>query len=329
MQMKFKDVIDKYLSDLKNEMSWNNYNLNDTELEVQEILKDHALLTLKRAYGSSYFDDIEDDIENLKNEIFINFPSLLQQLSVSRVINGRAVVPVDTLSEIITRREDFNKNVSGLGTLTVGTTTEQNTTSSATGSNTGIVEDTGTTTDVQGSSLSNTSISEIENSSNAEITGGRTTSVSYALPHQALQGITQGFPVDEEGNPILSDATVDNANAVFNTSNPMTTTDESSQTTTNSSESSLNNTTTNNLKTDSLNTSNESATGSMTLSNSGQDISDTTQDETGYNEVREQIDREATNAQYSYEINAFLQSSMTYNAYKTWVKEFSWIRGII
>lgn len=323
----FSELVNQNETALKSEMEWRNYGLNDTEMLAEEILKTHALRTLKRSYGKYYVDD--DILEELKEEIFINFPSLMQQLSISRVVTGLAVLPVDTLKEQITRNETTRRENSDSSTVTVGTSVNETSQVEGLTSGQSLTNDTGTVASNVTNDSNTSSSTSIDNSSNVEITGGKQVNLAYSLPNQAINGSTSNFPVDAEGTPDLSDATVNSATATHTTSNPLNNVESSEQSQNVITDASTDSLVTNNLSTTSSNSVNESNSATRTIANTGSDTSNNQGLETNEHNYSETIEREATNAQFSYEITNFLEASESHNAFRTWVNLFWWITPIL
>lgn len=310
----FKDLLTENAEAIKSYMRWDNYDLNDTELPVEDLLKDHALVVLMNSYGLFHVE--QDILEPLCADVFIYFPILMQQLAITRLIDALGVVKDDTNTEEITRTETLNSEVLQNSELVQGTGTTDSTVVDREQSTTGTVkvETDGTT--------SQESTTNIENASGVEETGNRNVTLSHEMPEQAISG-TGSFPTDDQGTPILSTAYVQNAGESFNTSNPINTSETSEQTISASNTVDNEQLTTNNV------TVADTGNTVRTISNSGSDSSESLTETDSTNTITETRTQTTTNKQYAYEIKAFLETADSLIAFKKWDDNFSWVVGII
>jgi hypothetical protein len=313
--MLFKDLITENADAIKSYMRWDNYDLNDTVIPVEELLKDHALVVLMNSYGLFHVE--QDILEPLCADVFIYFPILLQQLAITRLIDAYGVVKDDTNTEEVTRTETISSEVLQNSELTQGTQqTDANVLNTQT-------KTTGTVT-VE-NEVSNTQESEttIENSSGVESTGSRNVSLTHEMPEQAMTGGTGNFPTDPQGTPILTNAYVQNAAQNFTTANPINTSETSEQTV-NATNTAQNDTTTTNDVTVA-----DTGTTTRTVTNSGSDSSESLTETETTNTATETRTQTTTNKQYAYEIKAFLETADSLIAFKKWEDNFAWVVGII
>lgn len=311
----FKELVQENKTLIKSQMTWENYDLNEKVLPVVEDLKEHALMVLERNYGRY---QVEPEIlDELLVDVFVYFPPLMQELSISRLMDALTVPEDDTETETLTREEQTSAEVQQNSELTLGTKAEETTEQDTEQKTTGTVSVEGTTENTQSSTTT------IENTSGVAMTGNRSVSVTHNMPEQAITGGTGYFPVDTEGTPILTGAYVQSASENFNTHNPIDSQESSDQSTSGTAISDTEQTTTNDV------TVANTGTTSRTVENSGSDQSQstTTNDETV--NVTETRSRTMTNKQYAYEIKAFLDSVTSVNAFERWADKFSWVVGII
>lgn len=311
----FKDLVSQNETEIKTYMEWQNYQLNETIIPVVDLLKDHALKVLSNSYGLFH---VEQTILNeLYNDVFIYFPILMQQLSITRLIDAYGVVANDENTQTTTRTEKLNSNTDQNSTLTVGTSVNDSNVLDTQQKTTGTIS---TDNDIFNTNNSTTSI---ENSSGVEATGSKNVNLNHNMPEQSLVGQTGQFPTDSQGTPNLNTSYVQGASENFSTSNPINTNETSEQTITNTVTGKNENTTTNNV------TLSDTGTTTRTTTNSGSDNSDslTTTDST--NTITEEIKRLETNKQYAYEVKAFLETADGLIAFSRWEDKFSWVIGII
>lgn len=324
--MKFKDFITANSTTLKTFMSWENYDLNNTVLPVVDLVQDHALQVLANNFGKF---EVEDDIlDEVSADIFINFPPLLQQLSISRVMTSESVVQTDILSETMTRRETGQRDTNQTTDTTLGTEVSEINSLGTTQATTGNTTNTGTVNVGSDTHTNQSNETDITNSTDVEATGSRNVNLSHQMPEQALTG-TGNFPVDAQGTPILTTSYVQSAGENFATVNPIETTESSTQVSTVTNDTESDSITTNNLASSQNVSVVNSGSNTRTLNNTGSDNVTNAGVENTENEITETIDREATNAQYAYEIKAFLESVQAINAFKTWTNNFAWVCGIL
>lgn len=324
--MLFKDYLAANATILKSYMKWDNYELNTTILPVVEAVENDALEVLSNVYGKF---EVEDILDELKADVLMNFPTLLQQLSITMVMTAENVVQKDVLSETMTRKETGVRDTSQTTDMTLDTQVTELNTIDNTSTTTGTSKDTGTSKTATSTVTTQTNETEILNTSGVEMTGSRNVNINNAMPEQSISGVTEAFPVDTEGTPILSTSTVQSATQSFSTVNPIDSSETSSQSinvTANNTGESL---TTNDL----TNTQNiavsDVGTTNRTTANTGTDTTLNTALENTDNEVTETTTREATNPQYAYEIRAFLESVQSINAFKVWANNFAWVCGIL
>lgn len=311
----FRQLIQDNYADIKAYMNWQNYDLNETVLPVVEDLKDHALILLMNSYGMFHVE--QDILDPFLADVFVNFPILMQQLSISRLMEATAVPTDDENTETLTRTEVLDSETEQQSELTVGTAINETTTLDTEHATTGTVTVAGTT------EQTGENETDITNSSGVQMTGSRTVNLANSMPEQSISGSTSNFPVDPEGTPILSTSTVQSATQSFTTANPIDTSETSNQVQTASNTTETDQTTTNNI------TVADTGTTSRVLSNSGKDNSDSLTKTDSTNTITETRTLKATNKQYAYEIKAFLESTETLVAFRNWENQFSWVCGII
>lgn len=314
-EMLFKDFCNDYETEIKTIMTWQNYDLNDNVLPVIDLLKTHALSVLQLSYGRYMFDD--ERLDEFCADVFTGFPILMQQLSISRVLDGMAIVPTDTSSEITSRSEGLTSDVTQESELTAGTTQ----------TSTDVLNTQQATTGTIGVTNDNTRLQEgttdINNTSTVAKTGGKTVNLSHQMPEQAIDGMTGDFPVDDQGTPNLAAAYVQTAAENFNTSNPISTTETSNQEVNSSITDSGETVTTNNV------TVADTGTNTQTRVNSGSDTTNSLTNTSQNVTIDEERTRTETNKQFAYEFKAFLESVESVNAFRNWELSFAWVCGII
>jgi hypothetical protein len=311
----FKELVLNNVEDIKSYMRWDNYSLNETEIPVVDLVKDHALIVLMNSYGSFMVD--KDILNNVCADVFIYFPILLQQLSITRLIDAYGVVTDDIDTVETVRTETQNTNIEQNSELTQGTSQTDTNTLNTQQKTTGTVSNIGNGTNNQ------TSTTNIENSSGVETTGTRNVNINHNMPEQSIDQITENFPVDNQGTPILRTSFVQQAQEGFTTSNPINSTELSEQNITNSS-----NTTNDNLTTNDVTVADSGNTTRLTQ-NSGSDTSEAKTSTIGNNSFNELVTSKMTNKQYAYEIKAFLETADALIAFRKWEDHFTWVVGII
>lgn len=316
VEVLFKDLLAANDAMLKSNMQWQNYDLNSTVIPVVDLVKEHALMVLSKSYGMFHVE--QDIIDPLTADVFIYFPILLQQLSITRLIDAFGVVTDDTDTVTTVRTEVMNSEVDQNSELNAGTSVSDITSTDMQQKNTGTVKNENDTTNTQSGTTN------IENTSGVQQTGGRSVNLSHDMPEQAILGTpTNNFPVDPQGTPILGASYVQTASESFSTANPITNNETSEQT--------INNTTTGNNDTTTTNDITVEDTGSVTktLTNSGKDNSESKTISDSTNSINETITSVTTNKQYAYEIKAFLETADGLIAFKKWEDRFGWIVGIL
>lgn len=311
----FRELVQENRDLIKSQMFWTNYDLNDNVLPVVEDLKEHAVQVLEWNYGRY---QVEPDIlDELLVDVFTYFPSLMQELAISRLFDAYTVAPEDEESETFTRTEEMNQEVQQNSQLTLGTKSEETTEEDTEQKTTGTVSVEGTTDNTQ------TSTTNIENTSGVAMTGNRSVNITHNLPEQALPGGTGYFPTDPEGTPILTGAYVQTATENFNTHNPIDSTETSDQMVVANAQTTNDQVTTNDVTVANTGTTNR------TVENSGSDQSQSLTNTEEMNTITETRERKLTNKQYAYELRAFLDSVSVINAFERWADKFSWVVGII
>lgn len=314
MTLLFKDLLVENDAMLKSNMTWQNYNLNNVTIPVENLVKEHALMVLSKSYGMFHVE--QDILDPLTADIFIYFPILLQQLAITRLIDAFGVVKDDIDTQETVRTEILNGETSQ--------TSEQNVESNSGNTRTTNMEQKNTGTVVIDNSATNaqTTETDIVNTSNVAQTGGRGVNFSHSMPEQGITG-TNSFPSDDEGTPILSAVFVQSAAQNFQTANPVDTSENSTQNTTNNVTTSEDSTTTNDL------TSKDTGTVADSGTATGTDVSESTTNTDTTNTINEMITNTTTNKQYAYEIKAFLETADSLIAFKKWENNFGWVIGII
>lgn len=311
----FKDLVSANLIAIKSNMRWDNYSLNETTIPVVDLLKDHAISVLTKSYGMFHVE--QDILDPLTADVFMYFPVLMQQLGITRLMDAYSVVKEDLNVDELVRTEVLEGEVDENSQLTLGSTNTDtnilNTQQKTTGT---VVVDNEQTNILDGTTI-------INNTSGVESTGNRNVNLTHNMPEQAINGITGQFPVDDEGTPILTTSYAQTASENFSTSNPIATTETSNQDTDNTNTLTSDSTTTNDL------TVADTGTTTRTVVGSGSDATDTLTTTNNTNTINEKHTSTATNKQYAYEIQAFLDSTDSIVAFSKWEDRFSWIPGII
>lgn len=310
-----KSVIDEEHDTIQANMTWQNYDLNETVVPLVQLLKDHAVQTLIRTYGKVMVD--KDEIFDLFiQDVFTYFPLLMQELAITRLIDGYSVDTYDQDSTTFTRSEKLNTQMTG----NVKTDNTANLNEGIDGNST--QKDTGTVKDNTTASGTQSGETKIVNGTNVTTSNTHNVQMTKNLPEQALDS-TGHFPIGEDGAPDLGNAYVQGAAEQYSVGTPILT-DETSTQNTSSENSGTNDTTrTNNLT--STNTSNSNRNTTST----GSDKTDSTQTNIGDNVITERTDIKATNKQYSYEITNFLTAASTVVAFSNFEDRFYWLRGLI
>lgn len=311
----FSTLIDENITNIKDIMTWQNYELNDTVLPVLPLVKDHALMVLKKSYGRTLVSD--EILDELLIDVFVYFPVLLQQLSITRLIDAYGVGKSD-IDTVETKRNEtllMEVDQNSLNTQNLMRTDTENMEKEATTTGTVSIADTSITTQ---SSLTN-----ITNTSEMEETGGKTVNVAHNMPEQSIIGQTGNFIADDQGTPVLTTSYIQEANETFMTTNPLQSMETSTQNINNSNEIENDSVTTNNI------TVADTGTSTNTTSNTGTESNEASSSQSGTNEITETVTSTLTNKQYAYEIKAFLETADSIIAFKKWESNFSWIEGII
>ena len=311
----FKTLVDENINDIREMMIWQNYELNETTLPVLPLVQDHAIMVLKKSYGRSIVDD--EILDELLVDVFTHFPVLLQQLSITRLIDAYGVGKSDIDVVKTVRNENLLTELDGnsVNTQNLLRTDNENIEKETT--------TTGTVSTVDNSTNTQTSGTTIMNISNMEETGARSVNLSHSMPEQAISGVTGNFAIDTQGTPILSPIYTQEANESFSTTKPLQSSESSTQSINNTSDLESDSVTTNNI------TVGDSGRSTNTSSNTGTESNEASSKQSGKNEITETITSTLTNKQYAYEIKAFLETADSINAFKKWELNFSWIEGII
>lgn len=308
-------IIAEYQSFLQ-VMNWNNYDLNETIIPVVDLLRNHAMEVLFRTYGNVLVNK-DEVLELFLNDVFVYFPLLMQELAITRLIDGYAVGTHDQDSTTFTRNENLLTESDSIANVKSDGTGSENMDQNSTRKDTGTVSDVNTSTNNQNTETKITNDSEVQTSNNH--------SVSFAreMPEQSIDSTTTKFPIGEDGIPDMSTGTVQNASENFGSATPMITHETSTQNNIGSNDTNGTNTRTDNLQsTDTGKSTRSTVTGSV-------DKSDSKVKNTGNNVITEQTDIRATNKQYSYEITNFLSAASTVVAFSNWENKFSWLRGLV
>lgn len=301
--------------EIKAAMRWENYDLNQTIIPIVDKLRDDAFQTLIRDFGRYV---VEDEVyPELLNDIFIYFPVLAQELSITRLIDAYAVNTHDTDTESIRRTESLNTEQDQNSILTTGTSVME------TGVVDSTVKNTGTTKDSGKQNTTQSSETNIINTSDIDLTTNHSMSMQHNLPEQALDGTTGKFPIGDDNIPSLGTSYIQNANESYASNSPAGTDETSDQTSTGESEVLNENTMTNDL------TTTDKGTNTSTRTNSGSDMSDSVTLTKGNNVYTEDRELNATNKQYAYEVTAFLNSAASVIAFRNWTNRFSWVIGFV
>jgi hypothetical protein len=315
MSLLFKDFCTEHAVEIKSNMAWENYTLNTTIVPVIDLVKDHALMVLSKSYGKFHVE--QDILDEVCADVFINFPVLLQQLAITRLIDAYGVVKDDENIQTTTRTEVLAGETEQNSELTAGTSVTDSSITNLQQKTTGTVMVDNDTSNIQNSTTS------IENISGVEATGGRNVNFEHVMPAQKITGGTGEFPVDDEGTPILTSLYVQNATQGFSTANPINTNETSDQTIANTVTGQNDSTTTNDI------TVADTGTVSKTTANSGSDNSTSLTTVANTNTITETVTDVLTNKQYAYEIKAFLETADGLIAFDRWQNKFSWVIGII
>lgn len=310
----FSQLLAENTYELRALMTWQNYGMNDVTIPVVDLLKDHALMVLSLSYGK--FQVEQSILDEVKADVFIYFPILMQQLAISRLMDAFGVVPEDSTTDTLTRTEVLSSEVEQSSELALGTTITATDTLNTQQKTTGTVNVENDVTNSQTGSRS------IENSSEVESTGGKNVNLNHSMPEQAISG-GGAFPTDAQGTPILSTSYVQGATESFNTSNPIDATETSEETNTSSATMENDTLTTNDV------TVADTGTNTRATVNTGADTSESITETSSTNTITETRTAVSTNKQYAYEIKAFLESTDTLIAFSRWEDKFSWVVGII
>lgn len=310
MSLLFKDLIDQNIEEIKDTMMWQTYDLTEVEIPVVELLKDHSLTLLKNAYG--YYRVEEEILPDVFEDVFVYFPILLQQLSITKLIDSMTVAQNDVNSDTLLRTESVESTIEEAGEVTLGSESDDVTTLGTQAKTTGTISVAGESEQEQSTEISNTS--------GIDPTGNHNVNLSHTMPEQSISGTTNNFPVDAQGTPILGTANVQAANESFNTTHGIESSESSTQDV--SLQSSSSNVTTNDV------TVANTGTTSRNVKNSGTDSSESTRTTEGTNTINETRTQTTTNKQYAYELKSILDTLRDSNAFLTWVNAFSWVMGI-
>lgn len=315
MTLLFKDFCTEHAAEIKSNMAWENYDLNDTTIPVVDLVQDHALMVLSKSYGKFHVE--QDILDEFCADVFIYFPILLQQLAITRLIDAFGVVKDDINTETTTRTEVLSGETEQNSELNAGTSVTES-------SNTNLQQKTTGTVSVN-SDNSNTqnSTTEIENISGVQATGGRNVNLNHVLPAQKISGGTGEFPQDAQGTPILTSLYSQSAQESFSTANPINTNETSTQTVANTVTGENDSTTTNDI------TVADTGTVSRSTANSGSDNSTSVTTVDNTNTITETVTSNLTNKQYAYEIKAFLETADGLIAFKKWENNFTWVIGVL
>lgn len=324
--MLFKDFMAINKEVLKAEMFWNNYGLNDVLLPVTDELKSHSLDLLTRNYGAFEVGEI---LEEIKADIFVNFPLLMQSLSISASMTYESVSRYDTEKETRILSEigrDKNNSVETQNSQrdTKGTNvTQENNSSNSEAKNTGTVSTNET------SQRSESNVVDATNASSTPMTGSKNVAITHAMPEQDISGTTGNFTRDSQGTPILNNSTVQNASENYSTVNQFQSTSDLDQKTEientiindNLRTDNTTQITSNNVDVQSLNnaTGNENLAGINTVEGTNETEHQTT----------ERIERKLANKQYPFEVSKFLESINTVKSFSKWVDSFAWLCGVL
>lgn len=323
--MLFSEFMDTNKSDLKSLMLWDNFGLNDITLIPSEELKEKAWLLLKQNYGKF---EVEDILPEMSADISINFPILMQSLSIALSMTYQSVSKVDIETE--------TRTITETGTNTHNSTQTDNSTRNTIDSDdiisnvtlTGEVSDTGTISTAETSDRTEVITVLADNSTVTPITGSKSVALSHAMPEQSISGVTNNFPVDSQGTPDLSQSSVQSANESFSTINEFQNNQSIDQTQTTTSDIENSNVVTNNTVSSTDNSTEEITSKDST----GSDILEATTVLAGNDEVEhttvDEVQRSLANKQYPYEISKFLESIDTVKSFTKWIDAFSWVCGV-
>lgn len=312
--VRFHELLTDNEAELRSEMRWENYTINETVIPVIDLLKTDALNALRRAYGKYYvYPDIYDDV---LNDVFTYFPILMQQLAISRLLDAYVVNQNDLEKETTTRTEKRDQVGNENSSLTKGTSTSEISSQNNEQKNTGTVKDSST----QDSESDSTN--QIDNTSGIEQTGSRSVQLAHAMPEQSIDGTTGNLPEDEQGTPILKTSYVQSANESFATTNPIQNSESSQQHTTGTGKVTSEATQTNDL------TQTDTMTGNRTVTDSGTDQTASTTENTENATITETRELSSANKQYAQEVSGFLEVAGKTVAFENFVNSFSWVVGI-
>lgn len=331
--MLFSDFYDINKDALKTEMVWNNYGLNDVLLTASDELKEKALSLLKQNYSKFNLfeiDGIVDDILNeMKSDVFTNFPLLMQSLSIAASMTYQSVSRTD--HEIETRTvKETGKNTNN--------STEMNNSKRDTINNDIVVENnsvigeitnTGNVLTHEISERNETNTLDGNNTASTPMTGSKSVAVSHSMPEQAINGITHNFNKDTQGTPDLDVSTIQSANESYSTINQFQNTQIIDQMQT------VDNTiVNNNTRTDDTKQLTDNATELHNTNDStGMDILEGTNTINGINEIdhttTDTTTRDLANKQYPFEVSKFLESIDSVKSFTKWIDAFSWICGVL
>jgi hypothetical protein len=326
INMLFSDFMDTNKIELKSNMIWDNYELNDVVLTVDEDLKEKAWLLLKQNYGKY---EVENILDEMNADISINFPLLMQSLSIASSMTYQSVSRTDHEVETRTVTE------TGLNTHsnTQVDSSQRDVTNSddldATNGITGTVANTGTITTAETSERSETNILDGSNTSTTPMTGSKNVALNHSMPEQDINEVTGDFDRDSQGTPELDVSTVQSASENYSTINQFQNTQDIDQTQTVSNSIENNNTVTN----DTLVTTNNTTTEHSERDVTERDILAANSTTNGTDEVEhettENVERDLANKQYPYEISRFLESIAAVKSFQKWVDSFYWICGVV
>jgi hypothetical protein len=324
--MLFKDFMTANKATLKNEMIWDNYGLNDVLLTAQDSLKERALLLLTQNYGKY---DVGDILDDLCSDIYVNFPLLMQSLSIASSMTFQSVARMDieiesrtvtekgtgkneSLQSSNNQRESNAKNVISEDNSLIGETTNK-----------------GTVGVVESSQRNETNSLDGNNITTTPSTGSKSVALSHSMPEQAINNISQGFNVDAQGTPNLNASTVQNASENFSTINQFETNALINQQQTTKNDITNNNTRTDDTKQVIDNTTQSHSTNDTTgqeISSGASSIAEKSETEHTTTDV---VNRELANKQYPFEISKFLESIDTVKPFEKWINAFSWLIGVV
>ncbi len=327
--MLFKDFMTENSDELKAEMIWDNYGLNDVVLPVSDDLKEHALKLLTLNYGKYDVGETEDILDEMKADVFVNFPLLMQSLSIAASMTYESVskMDIETEERIITETgTDKRNSIQSNNTVhdTAGKTDIVENTSVL-----GEIKNTGTVNIHETSEREETTTIDADTESITPATGSKSVALTHNMPEQAISGITNDFTHDEQGTPEMDAATVQNASANYSTINQFQNTQAIDQTTTIDNEIINDNTRTDDTTQITDNMSEAHSTN--TISGQETTMGNTTVEGTNITEntITDTLTAERANKQYPYEISKFLESIDVVKPVVKWVDAFSWLIGVV